>query len=144
MHEFKKSIDVDRPPATVWPYLIEVDKIQMLANLESIVQIPEGPVEKGTRWEQTMRLLGKKLETSDEVIEIEEAQRLVIRSLDSPFPYTFGYDLEKTTGGTRVSVDVEIGATGGFFGKLAEPVVARVFEHEFVGQLQRLKAFAEA
>lgn len=144
MHEFTKTIDIDRPPQVVWPYLVEADKIQMLANLEAIEQVPEGPVQKGTRWQQTLRLFGKRLETSDEAIEVEEARRLVVRSLDSPFPYTFGYRLDETDAGTNVVLDVEMGETGGFFGRLAEPVVARFIEREFVGQLERLKALTEA
>lgn len=144
MHEFTKRIEVDRPPAAVWPYLTEANKIQLLANLETIEQQPQGPVEKGTRWQQTIRLLGKKMETTDEAIEVEEARRLVVRSLDSPFPYTFEYTLQEQENTTTVALHVEMGDTKGFFGKFAEPVVAKIMEHEFRGQLERLKAFAEA
>lgn len=144
MHEFSKTIQVGRPAEMVWPYLTELDKLQQLGNFETLEQVPEGPVEKGTRWMQTIRLLGKKLETSDEVIEIEEARRLVIRSLESPFPYTLEYVLKTLEDGTEVTCTVEMGETGGFFGKFAEPVVGRLIEHEFRGQLERLKALVEA
>jgi ligand-binding SRPBCC domain-containing protein len=144
MQEFTKTIDIGRPPEFVWPYLSESDKIQQVANFESIEQTPEGPVEKGTRWHQTMRMLGKKLDTSDEVIEIEEGSRLVMRSVDSPFPYTLEYILTGTEDGTDVVCMVEMGETGGFFGKFTEPVVARLMEHEFRAQLERLKALVEA
>ncbi len=144
MQQFTRTIEIGRPPESVWPYLSESDKIKQIANFETIEQSPEGPVEKGTRWHQTMRMLGKKMETSDEVVEIDVGHRLVIRSIDSPFPYTMEYVLQDTDEGTHVVCHAEMGESGGFFGKVTEPMVARLIEHEFRGQLERLKALAEA
>lgn len=139
-----ENIDIDRPPEAVWPYITEPDHIQVVANLEAIEQQSGGQVEKGTRWRQTMRLMGKKVQSTDEAIEVEKDHRLVVRSIDSPFPYTLGYTLEATEQGTAVTLDADFGDTGTFFGRLTRPVVAKFMEHEVRGQLERLKTVAEA
>ena len=143
MHEFTKTIHIERPPEAVWPYFIDTDKIQQWVNFESLRQVPEGPVEKGTRWEQTMRFLGKKLEMTDEVIEFEDGRALVLRPVKSPVHYVLEQRLDGDATGTTVAMHFQVGETGGFFGKIAEPMVVRLFEREIGAQLERLKAFAE-
>jgi hypothetical protein len=91
-----------------------------------------------------MRMLGKKFESSDEVIEFEPSKRLVFRSVESPFPYTIEYVVDGEGGTTWVTCNAEMGDSKGFFGRFAEPVVIRLMEHEFRGQLERLKALVEA
>lgn len=144
MHEIHESIHIDLPRDAVWPYFLDPDKIKQYGNFEEFEQVTEGPVDKGTRWHNVMRFLGKRMEMTDEITEFEAGRRLVFRPVESPIGYTMEQWLEDETEGTTVHFDMQTEDSGGFFGKVAEPVLAKLLARDIRGQLERLKLLAES
>ena len=49
------------------------------------------------------------------------------------------YEFDEVPDGTRVTVKFEPGSFGGFFGRLADPLVTRMYARDVRGNLETLK-----
>jgi hypothetical protein len=101
----------------------------------------ETPVRVGTKIQQRARFLGRKIESTSEVIQHEPNKRFVTQT-DKPFSLTITNTFEPEGGGTRVVVGLE-GEPGGFF-RLGEPIVARIAKKQLQAQLDTVKELLEA
>jgi uncharacterized protein YndB with AHSA1/START domain len=101
----------------------------------------ETPLRVGTKIHQRAKFLGRKIESTFEVLEYEPNKRLVNQTSD-PFLTKITSTFEPEGGGTRVGAVIE-GEPGGFF-KLGEPILARIAKKQFQAQLDTVKELLEA
>ena len=107
-------------------------------------QVTEGPLGKGTQNRGSVKVAGKRVDFVSEVVEFDEGRRWVSRSTESPIPFELDVAYEDADGGTRISWHQESPGFGGFFGKLTDPVVNRMYAKDVRSNLEKLKELLEA
>jgi uncharacterized membrane protein len=113
----------------IWPSLLEVKNVQPLPN-------------SGYCYEWVYKMAGMRLEGQAEWTEFVKNQRIVNKN-EGSFPSTFIWNYQPEDGGTRVTVTVEYTLPGAVLGKLAEPVLNKMNDHEAETVLANLKARME-
>ncbi len=113
------------------------------ANIRSIEWRTDPPVAVGSRMDFVAQFLGRSLAYTYEVVELESARRLVMRTADGPFPMETTYTWEPTAdGGTRMTLRNRGNPSG--FSRMAAPVMERAMRRATTKDLARLKALLEA
>ena len=110
------------------------------------VKGPDGPVQVGDRFEQTVKLAGKELATEWEVVEVQAPMLLRVegRSAHNGRAALTDRVTPTANGGSRVELEVDYDLPLGFLGEIADKlVVERKNEDEAETILQRLKELCE-
>lgn len=123
----EESVFINRPPAEVFQFLIKTENIPIWdSSVIRAEQVDDGPVGPGTRSKGTSKILGRQFDWMTENVHFDPPKHMVIRSVDGKFGFTISNILEPEAGGTRLTYRVEVDSgLGGFFGKLAEPLVQK-------------------
>jgi uncharacterized protein YndB with AHSA1/START domain len=139
----EESVVVERPIGEVFEYLTDPDRIPewQTTALEARRET-DGPLRVGSRFRETRKFLGRRLESTTEVVEYEPPHVFAVRPSAGPVPFQVTTSLSETAAGTRV-VSVLEGEPGGFF-RLGEPLVARALERELAKSLRALKRVLES
>jgi len=97
----------------------------------------------GSRVERVAKFLGKRIEYVNEVVELEPARRLAMRSVKGPFAMRVTYEVEDAAGGeTRVRLRNEGGPSRAL--GLLWPLLSRAVRRATQRDLDRLKRILEA
>ena len=113
----------------IWPSMLEVKNVQSLPN-------------GGYRYDWVYKMAGMRFEGQTETTEVIQNQRVVAEN-ESGIPSTFIWTYQPEDGGTRVTVNVDYTIPGAALGKLAEPIIHKMNEHEGETLLANLKARME-
>ena len=139
------SIVINRPRSEVFSFATDPDNIPLYnSNLIEYEQLTEGPVGQGTQNRGSVKVAGKRIDFVSEVVEFEEGGRLASRSIESQVPFELDVTYEDAGSGTKVSWHQESPTFGGFFGKLADPLVNRMYAKDVHSNLENLKELLEA
>jgi uncharacterized protein YndB with AHSA1/START domain len=141
MLKMEFSIHIDRPVAEVFEYLADPAKLPEWSSIIDEARPAETPIHVGTKVQTRAKLLGRKLESSYDVIEYEVNKRFVTKT-DRPFPLTRADTYQSEGNGTRVVLAVEA-EPGGFF-RLGEPILARIMKKQVEAELDTVKELLEA
>ena len=109
---------------------------QWYANIVSVRWQTPPPVAVGSRMDFEARFLGRRLNYTYEVVELEPGQRLVMRTADGPFPMETTYTWESVPDGTRMRLRNRGTPSG--FAKVAAPVMAKAMKGAMTKDLTRL------
>jgi len=135
------SLHINRPVADVFKYLNDPTRMPEWNSTIEEATPSETPVKVGTRVRSRLRMLGRKIEGTYEVVELEPNKRVVNKS-DEPFPWKAIITFQSENGGTRL-VSAAEGELGGFF-KLSEPIFARIMKKQLQAQYETAKELLEA
>ena len=143
MRSFEFSTSIDRPVDVVFDYTSSPENDPTWASgvLESEV-VSGGPMRVGATTREVSKFLGKRMESTAEVVEYEPNAKLGVKSTSGPVQYSIRYTYESDNGGTKFTVGGEAD-TGGFF-KLAEGIIMRMLSKEMEDRLDKLKEVLEA
>jgi uncharacterized membrane protein len=133
---------IDRPREEVAAYLRDpANDISWIGGLRSARLLTPAPVAVGSQVERVAGFLGRRVEYVNEVTELT-GDRLVMRSVRSPFPMrvTYGHR-QASDGATEVSVRVE-GNAGRFYA-LAAPLLGLAVRRSITRDLRNLKQALE-
>jgi ligand-binding SRPBCC domain-containing protein len=145
MNVIQGSIHIDKPLEEVWDFTHDFDKVPLwYSSAEIYEQIGDEPFGKGTRIKDVSRFLGKRIETTIEVSEYEEHDHTTYRTVEAPFDYAYEWRYEPEGDGTLLSFRGESEPMRGFFGRLADPVVMKLYRREIVSSMGKLKDLLEA
>ena len=146
MAEMEESIIINRPRRDVFEFIVTPENMYLwISNLIEYERITEGPLRKDSLTRAKLKVVGKTVETTVETYEFEEAKRWTSRTIEGPIEVEVGTRLEDANGGTRVTFRQVIGEIpGGFFGKLAEPLVVRLIRKDMRVSTEKLKELLEA
>ena len=112
------------------------------ANIRSVEWRTPPPVAVGSRMAFVARFLGRRLEYTYEVAELEPGRRLVMRTADGPFPMETTYTWEPTAeGGTRMTLRNRGRPSG--FASVAAPAMAAAMRRATTADLGRLARVLE-
>jgi hypothetical protein len=112
-----------------WPSMIEVSNVK---------RTPGG----GRSFDFVYKMAGFKFHGHSTSVEYVENKHVVSKA-EGAIPSTFDWQYEAKDGWTQLTVDVEYTVPGALLGKLAEPIINRINDHEATAMLNNLKATLE-
>lgn len=145
MVEVEKSITIRRPIGEVFAYVSDIrHSVDWQTGLLEGRKMTEGPLSVGTQFAAVRKFMGRKLETSIEFVEYEPDMLFTFRNISGPIPFETSYLFESAPEGTTtVTIRMEM-QPGGFFGNLAEPLIAANLRRDMDTNLGNLKDMLEA
>ncbi|TDW23878.1 SRPBCC family protein [Kribbella kalugense] len=106
--KFTNTITIERPPATVFAYLANLENLpQWNYALSETQQVTPGPPGVGTRYRQ-IRTIPVHTEESLEIIELAPNRKLTVQGTLSSLPAILTYTLDATDGTTALTNTVDI------------------------------------
>lgn len=137
------EIEIERPRAEVAAFASDPDNATMwYENITGVAWETPKPLEVGSRIAFEARFLGRRLNYTYEVREIEAAERFVMSTAQGPFPMETTYMWADTeSGGTRMTLRNR-GEPAGFSKALA-PAMARAMRSANRKDLRALKSLLE-
>jgi uncharacterized membrane protein len=145
MTEIRKSTDVNASPEDVFAVLGDLDRLPDWSTITIATHdAPEQPLSKGDTFRQTLRILGRHLETDWTVTELDRPRHVAYEA-KGPVGATLrmAQTVESSSSGSRVSFEVDYELPGGAVGGLAAPVIERRNEREVEHSLHNLKDLVE-
>ncbi len=143
MAKIEKSILINAPVEQVFAFMAEPHNLleiwPSLLEVRNVQPLPNG----GYCYDWTYKMAGMRFQGQAEWIEFVKNQRIVDKN-ESGIPSTFVWTYQPEDGGTRVTVSVEYTIPGAALGRLAEPIIHKMNEHEGETILANLKARMEA
>jgi uncharacterized membrane protein len=142
MAKIEKTIFIQAPLGAVFAFMAEPNNLleiwPSLMEVENVKPLPNG----GFCYDWTYKMAGMRFEGQAEWTEFVKNQRIVYKN-EGGIPSTFVWIYQPEEGGTRVSVGVDYTIPGAVLGKLAEPIIHKMNEHEGETILANLKARME-
>jgi len=135
-------VNIDRPVEEVFAYLSDVARIPEWNHMVDEVVPSESPLRVGSTTRLKMRLLGRRIEATQEVTELEINRRVVIKT-GAPISVTDTWTFESLGENRSRLTYGSVGETKGFF-KLADPIVGRIVKKQLTAQLETFKELLEA
>ncbi len=133
---------IERPIDEVFGFLANVERVpEWVPAAVSRTKQTEGPVELGTRVSAVDRILGRRMEFTEEVVEFEPPRSMAMK-LSGALNGEFRGRLNHVGGATTVTFDVHVEPSG-IAQRLLDPVVSRVAKRMMRADLQRLKGRLE-
>ena len=145
MPVIEESIVINKPRAEV--YAFAADSTHLLDWSSNIIEFeatPPGPVQADTTAKGVTRVAGRNVEWTSKVTEVEDGVGYTYESVESPMAFTYSYRFEDAEGGTKVVFHQDVPTIGGFFGKLADPIVTRMYSRNVSANPANLKELLEA
>jgi uncharacterized protein YndB with AHSA1/START domain len=105
-------------------------------------QISEGRVAVGTKFSSFGHFMGRRIQTTFEVTELEANKTYGFKTVSGPIQLQTSYKFESVSRGTNVTILTRV-SPGGFF-KLVDPIVARAARKQFKENFSKLKTLLEA
>ena len=133
------EIVVARPPADVAAFAGDpTNAPAWYANIESVEWRTEPPLRIGSQMTFVAHFLGRRLEYTYEIVELEPARRLTMRTAEGPFPMETTYTWEAVGGGaTRMTLRNRGEPSG--FSKVAAPMLTMAMRRANAKDLRRLR-----
>ena len=139
---FEISVDIERPVEEVFARMTDLARMPEWNHMVDEVVPSETPLRVGSTARVKMRLLGRRIEATYEVIQLEPNRRFVGRT-GAPISVTDTWAFEALDEHRTRLTYGSVGETKGFF-KLADPIVARIAKKQLTAQLETLKELLEA
>ncbi len=138
------SAVINRPIEEVFAYVSDMtNHTRWNSELVELKKTSEGPVGVGTTYTSEIKLLGRRLEGTFEILEYEPSHKIALKTSAGPISIVSDvFTFEPVASGTKLTHVVE-GETGGFF-RLAEPVVVRLIQRQWETNFAVLKELLEA
>lgn len=145
MPRLEISETIDRPVEEVWAYVSNPQNdVQWQASARDREVITDGPLGTGSRIRGVDQFLGRKAEYVSEITEWEPNRRFSTRTVEGPISSELHVTLEPVESRTRLTGEaIAESGLGGFFGKMAEPLVVKIFHRQLQSELGTLKDLLE-
>jgi carbon monoxide dehydrogenase subunit G len=141
----ESSVVLPEQPATVFPWLLEVDKVpRWMTGLEVYEPLDPPPLRVGSRIRQHLSVSGQNLRFELHVAELDAPRRAVLRFEGSGFKAANEYSVADAPEGSKVTWVID-GDTTSFKARLIAPMVQAKLQEKLDHDLARLKgAFGPA
>jgi hypothetical protein len=136
------QIPIAADPGRVADYAMDpVNDPIWIGGISEAELLGQPPIEKGSRVRRIATFLGRRIEYILEVAELEPRERMLMRSVKSPFPMAVTYTFERVPEGTRASIRVE-GEPGRMY-RFGGALMRFAVKRNITKDLIRLKAIVE-
>jgi uncharacterized membrane protein len=145
MHVTHESITINRPRQEVWDFVtVTQNQVLWQSNLIDYESARDGEPRVGDLERGIVKAAGRKVEWTAEIIQADAGKAIAMKSIEAPFPFMWRMELEDDDGGTKVTIHAETESLGGFFGKLGDPIVNKMYARDTRANLENLKELLEA
>lgn len=139
MASFSHSVAIPRPPAEVFPWLLDEDKVpRWTGHLERYERVDGGPLGPGSKVRQVLEVSGRTIDVTLEITGYEPPTGAQTRFNTNGIEVVNSYALEAAGGGTRLTQSVEARPSG-FSARMLVPVVQPRLEQKLTEDLERLR-----
>ena len=137
--DVQTEIEIARPRAAVAAFAADPDNASAwYENIKAVEWKSPRPLTAGCRIEFTAEFLGRRLTYTYEITLLEHGERLIMRTVDGPFPMETTYVWKDAPGGATRMTLRNRGEPAGF-SKIAAPIMARAMRRANQKDLARLK-----
>ena len=140
MARTERSADIARPPAEVFPYLLEEDKVpQWTTGLEGYERLDSGPLGRGARFRQQLEVSGQRFTVEMEVTEYDPPSAATTTFQVRGVDVVNRYALADGDGTTTLTQSLEASG-GGLKGRVFIPMIQPHHERKLEADLAALRA----
>lgn len=141
------QIEIDRPRQEVFEFLNDpANTVLTNSNILEYEQEGDEPRGKGTRHRGVAKVAGRKLAFVDEITEYQPGERVTLASVEAPMKmhWTLEFRMEDAGEGcTRLHFHQDVPTLGGFFGKLSDGLVTKMYTKDVRANLESMKVVLE-
>jgi uncharacterized protein YndB with AHSA1/START domain len=141
MVRVEHQVTINRPPSEVFAYLTDVEKIPQWQATAISARLESERLETGAKAVEVRRFLGREMESTIHVTDLEPDRRFEAEVVSGPLEYRFSHRLEPEGDGTKIVFTIE-GEPGRYF-SFAEPIVERQVRRQVVDDFGTLKLLLE-
>jgi carbon monoxide dehydrogenase subunit G len=132
-------VEIARPPAEVFPWLLEEDKVpRWTGHLEAYERIGDGALGRGSRVRQVLVVSGRTIDVELELTGYDPPTSAETRFSTNGIDVVNGYSLAPAGAGTRLTQSVEAKARS-ISARILVPVVQPRLEEKLTEDLERLR-----
>jgi uncharacterized protein YndB with AHSA1/START domain len=136
---FSHTVEISRPPAEVFPWLLEDDKVpRWTGHLERYERLDGGALGPGSRLRQVLEVSGRTIDVELEIVGYEPPSSAQTRFNTNGVEVVSSYALEAAGTGTRLTQALEARPSG-FTARMLVPIVQPRLEQKLTEDLERLK-----
>jgi uncharacterized membrane protein len=144
MGGFSHTVAIPRPPADVFPWLLDEDKVpRWTGHLESYEVLGDGPIRAGSRIRQVLTVSGQRIDVQLEVTRHDPPRAAEHRFATNGIDVVSAYRLAEARGGTELTQSLEARPTS-FGARMLVPVVQPRLERKLAEDLDRLRELLAA
>jgi uncharacterized protein YndB with AHSA1/START domain len=143
---FHISLDINRPPATVFAFIADFRTMpRWYEAVSQVAPLTAASSGKGARFRTIRSLPGGVAHNEVEVTTHIPGEQVAFTSISGPTPFRYHYRLEPSEDGTRLTLDAEISGTG-LSGPAAHlsGLAERLFKQGMKKNLHSLKQILES
>ena len=139
MASFSHTVRIPKPPAEVFPWLLEADKVpKWTSRLKDYDVQGGGAIGRGARIRQVLTVGGSDLDIVMEITGYDPPRSAESRFSTNGMDVETTYRLQEAGGGTELTQTLE-GKANGFKARLLVPVVQPKLEGKLTEDLERLR-----
>ena len=143
MPRIESRVEIDAPPATVFPWLVDPDRLsRWISGFVGSEPIGSGEVRVGSRSRDIIEAEGRRIEVETEIVELRPGERLAVRITSSSHDQDDSYDLDARDGATDLTYRSDMRLRG--LTRLLSPLVASQLRARAEKDLATLKRAVEA
>jgi carbon monoxide dehydrogenase subunit G len=138
MAGFSRTITLPRPPAEVFPWLLEADRVPQWASGVESYEV-SGPLGTGARVRQRLEVSGQHVNVDMEIVRYDPPREAETRFSTNGIDVVNVYSLAAEGSGTRLTQSLDAKARG-LTARLLLPAVQPRLERKLAEDLDRLAA----
>jgi carbon monoxide dehydrogenase subunit G len=136
---FSHSVEIPRPPAEVFPWLLEEDKVpRWTGHLERYERVDGGPLGQGSKVRQVLDVSGRTIDVTLEITGYQPPSGAQTRFSTNGIDVVSSYALEAAGAGTRLTQSIEAKPSG-LSARMLVPVIQPRLEKKLTEDLERLR-----
>ena len=137
------AVDIARPAPEVFAFLADIGNApKWQRGVVSAHKLSDGPVRAGTRFTESMHVMGMEFAANCEVTVFDAPRSLTMVADGKLVHYEGGFTLSPATSGTRLSLAGTVALKG--FWRLLGPIMGREIRKESQAELEDIKKAIEA
>ncbi len=140
----EESVTINKPRMEVWEFMTDPDNVPVYSSNVIEYELVSGEKQEvGRICRGAVKVAGRRLELTDEMVEVEIGRMSKSVSQDATIPYTLSLHYEDEGDGTKLTWHQESESLKGFF-KFADPIVLKLYARDVRSNLEKAKTILEA
>jgi len=139
-----ESIVIDKPRAEVFEFMIDPDNVPVYSSNVVEYDLVSGEKDKvGRSCHGVVKVAGRRLEFTDEMVELDPGHSGRTVSEDATIPYSLTISYEDEGEGTKINWHQEMESLKGVF-KFADGIVLKLYSRDVRSNLEKAKTILES